>query len=131
MAQMAGNCVDLIMTSPPYGDQRSSTYGGVNADQYVEWFLPIADEMKRVLKPTGSLVLNIKEHAINGERHTYVIDLIGQMRDTGWLWTEQYIWHKKNSFPGKWPNRFRDAWERCLHFTKQREFAMYQDAVRV
>jgi site-specific DNA-methyltransferase (adenine-specific) len=33
--------------------------------------------------------------------------------------------------PGKYPNRLRDAWERCLHFTKQRSFKMYQDAVLV
>ena len=36
---------------------------------------------------------------------------------------------KRNSVPGKWPNRFRNAWERCIHFTKERKFAMYQEAV--
>jgi DNA modification methylase len=44
---------------------------------------------------------------------------------------EEYCWHKKNCYPGKWPNRFRDAWERCYHFTKQKKFKMYQDAVMV
>ena len=44
---------------------------------------------------------------------------------------EEYVWYKKNSYPGKWPNRFRDSWERCLHFTKRRKFQMYQDAVKV
>lgn len=53
------------------------------------------------------------------------------MRKQGWLWTEEYIWHKKNCYPGKWPNRFRDAWERCLHFTKKKHFKMFQDAVMV
>lgn len=41
------------------------------------------------------------------------------------------MWHKKNSYPGKWPNRFRDSWERLLQFNKTRAFAMYQDAVMV
>lgn len=123
--------VDLVVTSPPYADQRSSTYGGTPADQYVDWFLPIADELYRVLKPTGSFVLNIKERVVNGERHTYVLELIIAMRGRGWLWTEEYVWHKRNCYPGKWPNRFRDAWERCLHFTKDKKFAMYQDEVRV
>ena len=131
MAEMPSDIIDLIVTSPPYADQRASTYGGTDPNHYVDWFLPIADEMQRVLKPTGSLILNIKEHAASGERHPYVIELIREMRHSGWLWTEEYIWHKQNSYPGKWPNRFRDAWERCLHFTKQRQFAMYQDAVRV
>lgn len=123
--------VDLIITSPPYADQRKRTYGGIPPDEYVDWFLPIADQLHRVLKPTGSFILNIKEPAVNGERHTYVIELVLEMRKRGWLWTEEYCWHKKNCYPGKWPNRFRDSWERCIHFTKQKSFAMYQEAVMV
>ena len=76
-------------------------------------------------------MLNIKERVVGGERHTYVLDLILAMRAQGWLWTEEFIWHKKNSFPGKWPNRFRDSWERLLQFNKTKTFAMYQDAVMV
>lgn len=125
------NFVDLIVTSPPYADSRKKTYGGIHADRYVEWFLPFTKDLLRVLKPTGSFVLNIKEKVADGERHTYVLDLILQMRKQGWLWTEEYVWHKKNCYPGKWPNRFRDAWERCLHFTKAKNFAMYQEAVMV
>lgn len=119
------------MTSPPYADNRKSTYGGVPIKKYVEWFLPISIELKRVLSPTGSFILNIKERAAKGERQTYVIELILEMKKQGWLWTEEYIWHKKNCYPGKWDNRFRDAWERCLHFTKQKKFKMYQKEVMV
>jgi site-specific DNA-methyltransferase (adenine-specific) len=122
---------DLIVTSPPYADQRASSYGGVHPDRYVEWFAPRAEQFLRVLKPTGSFVLNIKEKALNGERHTYVLELILSLKKQGWLWTEEYIWHKRNCYPGKWPNRFRDAWERCLHFTKQRKFKMNQESVMV
>ncbi len=131
LKSLPANSIDLIFTSPPYADQRTNTYGGVRPDRYVSWFMPKADEFFRVLKPTGSFVLNIKERVVNGERHTYVLDLILEMRKRGWLWTEEYIWHKKNSHPGKWPNRFRDNWERLLHFTRQKKFAMYQDQVMV
>ena len=123
--------VDLIVTSPPYADNRKSTYGGVPIDQYVGWFSPIGDQLARILKPRGSFVLNIKERAVNGERQTYVLELILDMKKHGWLWIEEYIWHKRNSFPGKWPNRFRDAWERCLHFSRSKDFCMYQDEVMV
>ena len=41
------------------------------------------------------------------------------------------MWHKKNAYPGKWPNRFRDSWERLLQFNKRRKFNMYQEAVMV
>ena len=131
LRELPAGSVDLIVTSPPYADQRKSTYGGVSADKYVEWFLPISAELLRVLKPTGSFILNIKERVVNGERHTYVMELVIAMRKQGWLYTEEYIWHKRNCYPGKWPNRFRDAWERCIHFTRERKFSMYQDAVRV
>jgi DNA modification methylase len=59
------------------------------------------------------------------------LELILALRKQGWLWTEEYIWHKRNCHPGKWPNRFRDSWERCLHFTKSRKFKMFQEAVMV
>lgn len=125
------NCIDLIVTSPPYADQRTKTYGGVHPDAYVDWFLPKSAEFLRVLKPTGTFILNIKEKAVDGERHTYVLELILSLRKQGWLWTEEFVWHKKNSYPGKWSNRFRDAWERCLQFNKERKFAMYQEAVMI
>jgi DNA modification methylase len=131
LKEIPDNSVDLIVTSPPYADQRKSTYGGIHPDKYVEWFLPISAELLRVLKPTGTFILNIKERVVKGERHTYVLELIMKMREQGWLWTEEFIWHKKNSYPGKWPNRFRDAWERLLQFNKTRKFHMYQEAVMV
>ena len=123
--------VDLIVTSPPYANQRATTYGGIKPAEYVSWFLPIAGQLHRVLKPTGTFVLNIKEPAINGERHICVIELILEMRNQGWLWTEEFVWHKKNCYPGKWPNRFRDSWERIIQFNKQRKFKMNQEAVMV
>lgn len=131
LKKLAENSVDLIVTSPPYADQRKSTYGGIRADKYVEWFLPISEQLLRVLKPTGTFVLNIKEKVVEGERSTYVMELILAMRKQGWLWTEEFIWHKKNSYPGKWPNRFRDSWERLLQFNKAKHFNMYQEEVMV
>jgi len=128
---LSDNSVDLIVTSPPYADQRKSTYGGIHPDKYVEWFLPISKQLLRVLKPTGTFILNIKEKVVDGERSTYVIELILAMRKQGWFWTEEFIWHKKNAYPGKWPNRFRDSWERLLQFNKNKKFNMYQEEVMV
>lgn len=131
LARVPDNSVDLIFTSPPYADQRKKTYGGVSPDEYVAWFMPKAAQFLRVLKPSGTFILNIKERVVDGERHTYVIELILEMRRQGWFWTEEFIWHKKNSYPGKWPNRFRDNWERLIQFNKSKKFHMYQEAVMV
>ena len=131
LRETPGESIDLIVTSPPYADNRAKTYGGIKPDDYKDWFLPRAAEFYRILKPTGTFILNIKEKVCAGERHTYVLDLIIAMREQGWRWTEEFIWHKRNCPPGKWPNRFRDAWERCLQFNKEKKFHMYQEAVMV
>ncbi|MDY6877528.1 MAG: site-specific DNA-methyltransferase [Chloroflexota bacterium] len=131
LEEFPDNSIDLVFTSPPYADQRKKTYGGIKPDEYVDWFLSKSKQFLRVLKPTGTFVLNIKERVVDGERHTYVIELILGLREQGWLWTEEFVWHKKNCYPGKWPNRFRDSWERLLQFNKQRKFNMYQEAVMV
>src|SRR5215469_2295538 len=131
LGRFGSDTFDLIVTSPPYADQRRNTYGGIKPTAYVDWFIERSAQFKRVLKPDGTFILNIKEKTENGERHTYVLELILAMRKQGWLWTEEFIWHKKNSYPGKWPNRFRDSWERCLQFNKSRNFKMNQESVMV
>jgi len=130
LKKIRSDSVDLIVTSPPYADSRVNTYGGIKPEHYNAWILPICDELKRVLRPTGTFILNIKEKVVNCERHTYVLELIMELRKRGWLWTEEFIWHKKNCYPGKWPNRFRDAWERLLQFNRNKFFRMYQDEVK-
>ena len=124
--------INLIITSPPYADQRSSIYGGIHPDKYVDWFLPRSEAFKTVLTADGSFVLNIKEKAADGEKHPYVYDLVLALRRRqGWRLVDEYCWHKKNCYPGKWPNRFRDSWERLLHFTLQPKFKMRQESVMV
>src|SRR5205823_4555292 len=51
--------VDLIMTSPPFGLVRKKDYGNVDSDEYLEWFRPFGTAFKRVLKDSGSLVIDI------------------------------------------------------------------------
>jgi len=119
MARMADNSVDLVMTSPPYADARKATYGGVCADEYVEWFKPIAKEIYRILKPTGSFILNIGDNTVDGETHLYTFELpIMLKRELGFKFIDPLIWHKKNPAPGRFKNRFKDGWEFCFHFTK-------------
>lgn len=123
--------VDLIMTSPPYADQRKKTYGGVKPEDYVAWFMPISEQLRRVLKPEGSFILNIKEKTQNGEKVTYVLELILALKRSGWLWREDYIWHKTTAIPGNWPDRFKDSWEHCLHFSRQLPIKIHKEAVMI
>ena len=51
--------VDLIMTSPPFGLVRQKDYGNVAADEYIDWFRDFGKQFHRVLKDSGSLVIDI------------------------------------------------------------------------
>src|SRR5436190_22387510 len=110
LKQLPSDYVDLVVTSPPYADSRKNTYGGVHPDKYVEWFLPFTEELFRVLKPTGTFILTIKARTVRGERHTYVIEGISEMRKQGWLWAEACTRHKKSCHPGKCSNRVCVPW---------------------
>ena len=76
LKEIPNDVIDLIITSPPYANKRRGNYKGVSSNRYVGWFLPITEELYRILKPTGSFILNIKENCRSGERETYVLELI-------------------------------------------------------
>lgn len=117
MKKLETDSIDMVFTSPPYADRRKSTYGGVKDDEYVDWFIPFATEIKRILKPTGSFFLNIKPHTDKGERSLYVFDLIITLkREIGFMFVEEYAW-TKNAFPGALKGRFKNAFEPVYHFT--------------
>lgn len=125
------NSVNLIMTSPPYGNQRKKAYNSIKPDEYVAWFQQFSEPLKDCLTEDGSMIINIKENVVDGQRHTYVYDLVKMLQADGWRWVDEYCWHKTTTTPGKWPNRFRDQWERLYHFTLNKKFTMNQEAVMV
>ena len=125
----------VAITSPPYAAQReydaSSGFKPVPPDDYVEWFRAVAAGVKSVLAPDGSFFLNIKEHADEGERDLYVMDLvIAHRRKWGWRFVDQFCWRKTdNGVPGGWPNRFKNAWEPVFHFCRQPAIKFCAEAV--
>ena len=105
LGKIPDKSIDLVVTSPPYADNRKGAYRGIPISEYTGWFLPISMEIFRVLKNDGSFVLNIKERTVDGERGTYVVELILKMRHQGWLWIEEYVWHKKNWYEVTYPSQ--------------------------
>jgi DNA modification methylase len=126
--------VDLFFTSPPYADARA--YSRINPDRYVEWFLPIARSMYEAAKPSGSLIINIKNRVANrgplkGQRHPYVYQLVLALQNIGWRWVETYIWAKPNAVPGKFGPRTKDSFEYVYHFARTAKPYFNLDAIRV
>ncbi len=122
--------VDLVVTSPPYADARRRHYDSVHPDDFAAWFMTFHQSLWDALKPSGSLVINIKDKVVGGVRHRYVWHTIEALTAAGWYCIEDYLWHKTNPMPGYWPTRLRDGWEYCFHLSKSKRPYMNQDAVR-
>jgi site-specific DNA-methyltransferase (adenine-specific) len=122
--------VDLIVTSPPYADARKKHYDSVHPDDYVQWFLSFHELLFKALKPSGSLVINIKDKVVDGVRHRYVWQTIEALSAKGWYAIDDYIWQKPNPMPGYWPTRLSDAWEYCFHLAKDTKPYFNHDGVR-
>jgi site-specific DNA-methyltransferase (adenine-specific)/site-specific DNA-methyltransferase (cytosine-N4-specific) len=123
------NRVNLFFTSPPYAEQRKKTYGGINEANYINWFLPIAAEIKRALNDTGSFFLNIKEHSGKNGRSLYVFKLVQALcEDLGFILVDTFCW-TKNPYPIKVSNKFKNGWETIYHFAKQPDISIYPESI--
>ena len=101
-AGMDGDSVDLVMTSPPFGLVRKKEYGNVDADDYCEWFSPFARAVRRVLKDSGSLVVDIGGAWIQGQptRHLYHFKLlIGLCEEHGFHLAQEFYWWNPSKLP--------------------------------
>lgn len=126
--------VDLFFMSPPYADARA--YSRIHPDRYVAWFLPFARAMYDATKPTGSLIINIKNRVANrgpfkGQRHPYVYQLVLALQNMGWRWIETYIWAKPNAVPGRFGPRTKDSFEYVYHFARGSRPFFDLNAIRV
>lgn len=122
--------VDLIVTSPPYADARHKHYDSIAPEKFAEWFLTFHEAFYNALKPEGSLVINIKDKVVDGVRHRFVWQTIELLCQQGWYSIDDYIWHKPNPMPGRWPTRLRDGWEYCFHLSKSKRPFFNPDKVR-
>jgi DNA modification methylase len=130
LKQMPDSSVDLVITSPPYSTLKVYIDNpGILADNYVEWFLPICNEICRVIKPTGSFILNINDKVENGFRHPYVYDLISEIhKKTDLKMFERLFWNKMKGLPNR--SRFGDRVEYLFWFAKKSGFKFFIDEMR-
>ena len=130
-----GAKANVVITSPPYATQRqydpSSGFAPVPPEKYVAWYCDVAAAIESVLASDGSYFLNIKAHAEEGERHTYVMDLVlAHKRQWGWRFVDEFCWRKTDDgVPGGWSNRFKNAWEPIYHFSRERKIKFRPRAV--
>jgi len=127
------NSVDLVITSPPYVDivNYGKNISIKKPQEYCDWLLPLFNEIERVLKPSGSFILNINDNCKNGLRNPFIYELIYRsQKETKLRFYDTYIWHKKNGIPNGSNKRFRNTTEFIFHFVKnQKELKFYMDRI--
>lgn len=130
LKSVESNSIDLVITSPPYSTLK--TYiddAGIPADTYVDWFIPYCKEIERVIKPSGSFILNINDKVEGRFRHPYVFDLISRLhKETGLKMFERLFWNKLKGLPHK--SRFGDRVEYVFWFVKEKDFYFDIDQMR-
>jgi len=137
LKQYPDNCIDFIFTSPPYADQRFYGDKGtkIKPEDYVEWFIPKAKEIYRVLKENGSFVLNINDKVVNGKTELYVYEIVLMLcKDIGFNLVRDYIWHNPATPPNVYSRgkmgRCKKSHEYCFWFSKGESWTFNMDAIR-
>lgn len=128
LAAMPDESLDLCVTSPPY--ERQPKYGNgerYERDWFEGFFMEVAAEVRRVLKPTGQFVLNYRSRREGVERGALQYELVFWLREQGWLFAEDHVWVKPSPPPGKYRQALKDAIEYCFRFAKSDQFELYPD----
>jgi len=137
LSKFPSDSVDLIFTSPPYSDMRNYGVDGSSAspDDYPEWLISKCYQFKRVLKPTGSFILNINDKVVNGKQNLYVYEIVLSLcKDLGFNLVRDYIWYNPSSPPncfssGKY-GRTKKSHEYCFWFSKSNHWKFNMDPIR-
>jgi len=110
LKELSSNSVDLVMTSPPFALQRQKSYGNEDQDSYVDWLLGFAPEIKRVLKETGSFVIDLGGAYQKGipirSLYNYRV-LISLCDEFGFKLAEEFFWFNPSKLPSpiEWVNK--------------------------
>lgn len=128
LKRLPSDSVNLVITSPPYDGQPK--YGnGERYDRawYLTFFLSVTAEVHRVLKPSGSFVLNYRSRRQGAERGLIQYELIFWLRDQGFLFCEDFVWGKPSPPPGRFKRVLKDAVEYCYQFAKSPDWQFFPE----
>ncbi len=127
--------VDCYITSPPYWGQREYSGGGIGlegeVEDYIQRLCSVMREIRRVLRPQGSLWLNIgdayRDKSLIGIPWRVAIRL---MDEQGWILRNDVIWHKVKGSPDNSRDKLRHVYENVFHFVANKNCYYDMDAIR-
>ena len=110
--------VGLVVTSPPYAEQRRGQYNGIAEDDYPDWTVKWMGSAWDKLADDASVLLVIRPHLKRGVVSDYVLRTRLALREDGWFENEELIWFKPDAPPLGSTHRPRRTWESILWFSK-------------
>ena len=129
LKDIPNNVFDLIITSPPYFNRRDDCYNVKETEQdYIDWLYNVSSLLMTKLKPTGSLIVNVKDGVKNKRRMLYSFEYVLKMRQ---FYNETFIWHKTNPFPTGNKKRLKDGFEYCYHFVRSDNYKFFPNNILV
>lgn len=125
--------VNLVVTSPPYADKRrydeATGFRPIPPDEYVAWYQPLAENIKRHLAADGSYMMNIRAGADDGQRLLYTTDLLlAHARQWGFRFVDDFVWIHGGT-PREAAQRFKNAYEPVYQFTLNPDHKFRPDRV--
>ncbi|MFO0864368.1 MAG: site-specific DNA-methyltransferase [Gemmataceae bacterium] len=128
LANLPDDSVSLVFTSPPFALRRQKAYGNVTADEYIEWFWPIAEQIRRVLKEDGSFVMELGGawNPGSGTRSLFIYKLLLKLGEIYHL-AQDFYWHNPSRLPtpAEWVTirrtRVKEAITQVWWFSKSTE----------
>jgi site-specific DNA-methyltransferase (adenine-specific) len=135
LEKLPSESVDTCMTSPPYWGHREYEVKGIGQEPtygaYVNALCDVLQEVRRVLKPEGSLWLNIGDSydakTLIGIPWRVALQLVDQ---GGWILRNDVIWNKVKGSPDNSSDKLRNIHEHVFHFVKQKRYFYDADAIR-
>ena len=110
LKELPARSIDLVITSPPFALQRQKEYGNLNQNEYIDWLLQFTIEIKRVLKNTGSFVIDLGGAYLKSRpvRSLYNYEVLLRLCDEqGWNLAEEFFWYNPAKLPSpiEWVNK--------------------------
>jgi site-specific DNA-methyltransferase (adenine-specific) len=144
LTRLAPKSVDCIVTSPPYFALRNYGVDGQlgqepSVQDWVDELRLVVRGLARVLKPTGSIWLNLGDSYSRNTRYGAISKslllgperLVLALQSDGWIVRNKIVWAKTNPQPSSVGDRLTSTWEVIYFLVRQREYVFDLDAIRV
>ena len=135
LQELPAESVNMVMTSPPYWKLRDYGVDGQlgreeTAGAFVQNLADVFDEVKRVLRPDGSLWLNLGDTYDDKDLQQIPARVALELQQRGWILRNRVTWAKPNPMPQSVKDRLNDTTEAVFHFVKERDYWYDLDAIR-